>query len=324
MEKKIRFGILGFGIFAKKRLIPGFKGSELGEITAITKTKREEAENEAKRFGIPKYFAYSEKAKLLGDSEINAIYVAGPNHLHKQDTIDALEAGKHVILEKPMAMNIQECEQIIDAAKKSGKKLMIANCLRYNDTVNFFKNYVESGKLGLLLYGTADYCFNVRNSPRKWVFQKEIAGGGPSFDLAAHTIDTLRYVSGLKVIDTVCWAYPQNRKHNEVEHTAIYNLKFERDFVGRSIVSFVPEYTTFLEFVGTKGTIRATKWTLIETDVTMQMSEGDKIQSIIVRNENQYSKQIDAFCRCIINNTNSPIPGEEGLINQQIFQKINE
>lgn len=319
MVEKIRFGIVGFGIFGKKRLIPGFKGSELGMIEAITKTKREDAENEANQFGIPKAFAYSEREKMLKDPNIDAIYVAGPNYLHKKDAIDALEAGKHVILEKPMAMNVEECEQIIEAVKRTGKKFMLANCLRFNDTVNYFKNYVQSGKLGRLLYGTADYCFNVSQSPRKWVYNKEIAGGGPSFDLGAHTVDTLRYISGLSVKETIAWAYPTHRKENEVEHTAIFNLKFEHEFYGRSIVSFIPEYTTFLEFVGTQGTIRATKWTLIETEVTVIISEGDKIRSTVVKNENQYSKQIDAFCRCIIEDTDSPIPAEEGLINQRII-----
>ncbi len=322
MVEKLRFGILGFGIFGKKRLIPGFKHSELGVIEAITKTKREDAENEAKQFGIPKAFAYSEKQRMLADPEIDAIYVAGPNYLHKKDAIDALEAGKHVILEKPMAINVEECEQIIEAVKRTGKKFMLANCLRFNDTVNYFKNHVLTGKLGRLLYGTADYCFNVSQSPRKWVYNKEIAGGGPSFDLGAHTVDTLRYISGLNVKETIAWAYPAKRKENEVEHTAIFNLKFEHEFYGRSIVSFIPEYTTFLEIVGTKGTIRASKWTLIESEVTVNISEGDKTHSVKVKNGNQYTKQIDAFCKCIIEDTESPIPGEEGLLNQKIIQHI--
>jgi xylose dehydrogenase (NAD/NADP) len=322
MVEKIRFGILGFGIFGKKRLIPGFKGSELGMIEAITKTKRDEAENEAKQFGIPKAFAYSEKDIMLKDPNIDAIYIAGPNYLHKKDAIDALEAGKHVILEKPMAMNVEECEEILEAVNRTKLKLMIANCLRFNDTVIYFKKYVQSGKLGRLLYGSADYCFNASQSPRKWVYNKEIAGGGPSFDLGVHTVDTLRYISDLNVKETTAWAYPVDRKENEVEHTAIFNLKFENEFYGRSIVSFIPEYTTFLEFVGTQGTIRATKWTLIESEVTVNISEGDKTRSVVIKNENQYSKEIDAFCKCIIDDTESPIPGEEGLINQSIIQEI--
>lgn len=324
MKEKIRFGILGFGIFGKKRLIPGFNLSIFGKIHAITKRSEEAAKAEANQFGIPKYYSYSNKARMLADPEIDAIYVAGPNHLHMVDTIDALNAGKHVLLEKPMAMNSEECKKILEAANKTQKKLMIAQCLRYNDTVNYFKNYRESGRLGELLYGTADYCFNGSRSPREWLNSKKSSGGGPSFDLGPHTVDTLRYITGLDIVDSSCWSFPKSRGEDEVEQTAIFMMNFDKGFTGRSIVSFITEYSTFLELVGTKGTIRATRWTLIDSDVTVYISENNETKEVVVHNGNQYSKQIDDFCKCIIEDTESPIPGSSGLINQQVIDKIND
>src|SRR6056297_699124 len=131
-KKQVNFGIIGFGIFGEKRLIPGFQGSDLGNLIAISKTSKDAALQKAKEYGISEENAYDSVPELLKNDEIEAVFIATPNNLHKKHTIMAAEAGKNIILEKPMAMNAKECEEMLSACEHQGVKFMIAHCMRYN------------------------------------------------------------------------------------------------------------------------------------------------------------------------------------------------
>ncbi len=324
-KSRMKFAVIGFGIFGVKRLVPGFSLSTQGTIHAITKRNKKAAEKHAKKHNIPLAYTYEEIDDLLQNEDIKAVAIATPNALHKRDTIKALKAKKHVLLEKPMGMNARECQEMAKIAKETKTHLMVAHCLRFNDTVNFFKKTIESGELGDLVSLTADYCFNGHQSSREWLFSKRLAGGGAAFDIGVHAIDTIRYISGKDVISAEAISFPRSkeRKSDEVETNASFHLKMSDNVAARAFCSFETNYHTFLEAIGTKGTIRAHKWTLIDSDVEVVKILGDKKKSFRVRNENQYARQIDAFVDAINGERKNPIPPAEGVINQRIIDLVN-
>lgn len=326
MGDRIKFGILGCGLFGEKSLVPGFQRSAHAELIAITKQDPQQAREKAKKYQITLGYGLAERALFLKNQEIEAVYVATPNGLHMQDCIDVMRAGKHVIVEKPMAMNVAECQKMITVSKETDKKLMIAHCFRYNTIVNLFKNKIIKGELGDLILGTADFLSDAMKSQRKWKYNWQMAGGGPTFDLGVHLIDTLRWLTGFEIQSASIVKFPRNLKPQEMELIATYLLEFEHQFTGRITSSYIGTRNLYLEIFGTRGYMRAFDWNPIfqisQQPIRVEQELDGKFERSMINNEDHYSLMIDAFAQAIKNNLPSPIPGEEGLKNQKIIDMV--
>ncbi|MFX0100652.1 MAG: Gfo/Idh/MocA family protein [Candidatus Hodarchaeota archaeon] len=320
---RIKIGIMGFGAFSERRLIPAFEKSKHAEIFAISKRNPGKARARADHFGIPHAYAYSDKQGFLNTPGLDAVFIASSNNVHLADTQDCLKAGKHVLLEKPMGMNAAECEQMVEAAEKAGKELMIAHCLRYNKTVNHVKEIVDSGELGELISGKCDFFSDGRASARSWKYDKGVAGGGAAFDLGVHMVDTMRYITGLQVLNTFCLAIPRNRGENDVDEVASFMLEMDKEFTAICVSSFRGTRKLLLEFFGEKGYVRAYDWNENGQKIRVESDIGREFKQYEVQNGDMYSLEIDDFCRCIRGEIENPIPGSEGLINQRIIDLVN-
>jgi len=331
---KIRFGILGFGLFGEYRLIPAFEKSKFAELIAITKREEKKAKTKAEQYGIPKYFSYSDKDKFLNTEDMDAVFIATPNNLHKQDAIDCFKAGKDVLLEKPMAMNTKECKEIIRASEKYDRKLMIAHMLRYNSTINFIKKNIEEGKLGKIITITADFLSEGFKSKRTWKFNKKVAGGGAAFDLGVHMVDTIRFLTRYNspnasadennLQKAMCVHYPSKLKKDEVDLVACFLLEFKNGIIGKATSSFLGKRNLYLEVFGENGFIRAYDWNENFKKIRVEMSIDSKEKIIYIENKDMYTEEIDDFCLYLQGKKECPISGQEGLINQQIIDLVND
>ncbi|MHA1683079.1 MAG: Gfo/Idh/MocA family protein [Promethearchaeota archaeon] len=321
--EKIQFGIMGFGAFAGRRLVPGFNRSSLAEIIALTKRDAVAAAETAKEYGIPHYHTYSDLNKFFEIPGMEAVYVASSNNVHLRDAVACLEAGKHVLLEKPMAMNASECKEINEAAEESGKVLMIAHCLRFNKTVEHFRDIVKDHKLGKLVSGKCDFFSNGKASSRSWKYDKSVAGGGAAFDLGVHVIDTMRYITQFSILNACCSHVPRNRGPNEVDEVATFLLEFNEEFTASCTSSFRGTRNLLLELFGERGYIRAYDWNQNLKNIRVESEIDGERKEYVVVNEDMYAAEIDAFCRCIRGDIENPVPGSEGLINQQLIDMVN-
>ncbi|NMC05460.1 MAG: Gfo/Idh/MocA family oxidoreductase [Candidatus Lokiarchaeota archaeon] len=320
---KIKVGILGFGAFAERRLVPGFAHAGLAELVAITKRDAGKARERADHFKISHAYSYADMTKFLQTPGMEAVYVASANNVHATDTIDCLKAGKHVIVEKPMAMNAAECERMIAAAKKHGKELMVAQCLRYNKTVGHVKQLLESGKLGKPVTGKCDFHSDGSKSTRAWKYDAGVAGGGAAFDLGVHVIDTMRFITGLSITKARCSVLPRVRKPNGVDDVATFLLDFDGDFIATCESSFRTKRNLLLEIFGEKGYVRAFDWNENFRKVRVETEIEEKFSRYEVENDDMYAGEIDAFCRCIRGEETNPVPGAEGLANQKVIDLVN-
>ena len=324
MSRKVKFGIIGFGRFGEKLLIPAFKDSKQAELIAITKRELPAALEKARKYEIPLAYSSSHIPQMLQNEEIEAVYIASPNKFHHKDAILALKAGKHVILEKPMALNANQCTEMIETSKETGKKLMVAHAFRFASSIQYIKKIIDDGRLGNLVMGTCDFMTTGRASTRSWKYDKEMSGGGAAFDLGVHMIDILRYLNPYPVsaVNHVIWPFPLPK--NYLEEFATFNMRFENGFVGRATGSFYGPHHTSLKIYGTEGYVMARNWHIIWRNVEIIKKIGGKTQVYEIKNEDHYGIQIDAFAQSILNDTPVPIPGEEGLINQKIIDLVNE
>ena len=321
---RVNFGILGFGSFAERRLVPGFERSSLAAIVAVTKRDAAAARERADQFGIKHAYSYSDKEAFFKTPGMEAVFVASSNNAHHRDTIDALDAGKHVIVEKPMAMNAGECEGMIDAARRSGKELMIAQCLRFNATVRHVRDLVASGKLGKPVSGKCDFHSDGSKSTRTWKYDAAVAGGGAAFDLGVHVVDTIRFVTGLEVLEARCSVLPRARGSGVVDDVATFLLDFDGDFIATCESSFRTTRNLLLEVFGDRGYVRAYDWNENFRKVRVETEIDGTFSRYEVENGDMYADQVDAFCKCISGDGPNPVPGHEGLVNQRIIDLVNE
>ncbi len=189
MARLIKVGIIGCGGIANNKHMPSLAKVNDCEMVAFCDTIPERAENAAKKFGTADAKAYTDYKELLADPEIEVVHVCTPNRSHSFITVDALHAGKHVMCEKPMAINSVEAKKMIDAAKETGKKLTIGYQSRFRDDSMYMKKESEDGTFGDIYYAKAT-ALRRRAVPTWGVFLNEYEqGGGPLIDIGTHALD---------------------------------------------------------------------------------------------------------------------------------------
>ncbi len=194
MSKVLKAGIIGCGGIANNKHLPALMQNKNIVVTAFCDIIEQRAVDTAKKFGEPDSKVYIDYKELLKDETLDVVYVCTPNREHSFITVDALEAGKHVMCEKPMAINSAEAKKMVDAAVRTGKKLTIGYQNRFRDDSRFLKRVCDAGELGDIYYAKA-YAVRRRGVPTWGVFtNKEEQGGGPLIDIGTHSLDLTLYM----------------------------------------------------------------------------------------------------------------------------------
>jgi len=223
------------------------------EVAGICDTDSKHLENIQKEFNI--FFATTDYRELLSRKEIDIVSVASPDYFHRQHCVDALMAGKNVLCEKPLALNIEDCVEIIKAVKKSGKKFMIGQVCRFAPGFVLAKEIIDSGEIGELFFVESEYAHDYRVAPgvdnwRKDQRRKPFIGGG------CHAVDLLRWIAGDPV---EVFAYSNHKCLVDwpVDDATIAIYRFENGLMGKVFCSIgcIRPYTMRSVFYGTKGTI---------------------------------------------------------------------
>ena len=189
MEKKVRIGIIGCGGIAGSKHMPSLKKLPNVEMVAFCDIILERAENAKAKFGTADAKVYEDYKELLKDETIDVVHVCTPNRSHSFITVDALEAGKHVMCEKPMAINAEEAKKMLDAAERTGKLLTIGYQNRQRKDAKYLKAEADAGVFGDIYYAKAT-ALRRRAVPTWGVFINEYEqGGGPLIDIGTHALD---------------------------------------------------------------------------------------------------------------------------------------
>jgi predicted dehydrogenase len=226
--QKLNWGLIGCGDISRKRVAPALRDLPSCELTAVNRASFHLAEEFAREFGARRW--YHDWRELLADNEIQAVYIATPVSLHAEQTIAAAEAGKHVLCEKPMALNVGECDRMIAACAANGVKLGIAYYRHFYPVIQRVKEILAGGAAGeigvpVLAQINAFERFNpTPEQPRYWFVKKEFAGGGPMMDFGCHRIEVLLNLLG--PINGVHSSIGSVLFEREVEDTAVAVFDF--------------------------------------------------------------------------------------------------
>jgi predicted dehydrogenase len=314
----VRFGIVGFGLHAVKRLMPGFSLSKNCSVTALSRRNINQARQSAAQFKIP--LAFDSVEELCRSSEVDAVLVTTPNSCHLADVLAAVDASKPVLCEKPLAMNADECRQMVEAARRKNVLFGVAHVFRFEESTRAIRRLVGDGKIGKPVFARSEFSFFADPShPRKWLYDASVAGAGPIFDIGVHCIDSLRFILQDEVVRVSASAATDQRS-GDVESAAALTLEFSRGTLASVLVSYRAEYRTPIEFVGETGVLRADDAFTVEHSIELQLwRNGAVAESQTVSNDLAYALQVDAFADAIEGKTKFPIPGEEGWQNQEIL-----
>lgn len=317
----LKVGVIGCGSIAIHRHLPEFAGNKHAEIVAVCDIVEERANVVADKYGATAYTDYQE---VLAIADIDVISVCLPNYLHAPVSIAALKAGKHVLCEKPMATSRKEAEEMIEAARESGKKLMIAHNQRFVSSHQKAREIIASGAAGKIYSfrtafghgGPEGWSVDGRSS---WFFEKEKAFIGAMGDLGVHKTDLIRFLLGEEIVEVAGFVETSAKGDTDVDDNAVCILKTESGIIGTLAASWA--YNTQQD---NSTVIYAENATLrLEDDpdhsLIVQYTNGEVVKyelDAIQTNEEggqTTSQVIDHFIDAIVEDTEVPVSGEEGM-----------
>ena len=332
--KKVRWGVIGAGGIADRRTIPGMMLCNNAELVAVMEINMELAEKCRAKWNCKK--AYDNEVDLFADPEIDAVYIASPVFLHAKQAMAAADAGKHILIEKPLAMTADEGQKVVEHCKCKGVLIAAGLMMRFGSYVQEMKRAIAEGKIGRLVTGYAQFTCWYPDMPGNWRQSKKNGGGGAMMDMGVHCIDLFQYILGTKVKEVAAFHDTLTFQY-EVEDTSTVLLRMENGaqcvvqsnfnipddaakwrielfgdqgrLIGDTVIGQVDGGSLDAMFLGTQGGYNA------QQDKTEGVQE-----KIEVEFGNMYTREIESFGNSILNNLPLEVPAEEAVYVQRVME----
>ncbi len=328
-EKKLGWAVVGLGKFATQQIIPSFAECKRSKLVALVSGDRAKAEKYAQQYGVnPKnIYNYQNYDTIRDNPEVDVIYIILPNALHAEYTIRGAQALKHIMCEKPMAATVAECQGMIEAAKKSDRKLMIAYRAQYEPFNLAVIQLAQGGKLGKLKAIVSDHGRNLdpKEPSDRWRVQKKLAGGGSLYDIGIYSLNATRYITGEEPVEISAMMYstPNDPRFREVEENVNFILRFPSGVLANCTSSYGYSDTKRIQVFGSDATLELDPATdYYKHRLTIKSKNGNEEQNI--PEQNQFALEMDHLSESIMNNKQPKTPGEEGLQDVKLMQLIYE
>ena len=319
-RRKIRYAVVGSGHIAQVAVLPAFKTARNSELVAIVSGDAQKREELSKQYGLQRTYSYEEYGQAL--SEVDAVYISLPNHLHHEYSVRAAHAGVHVLCEKPMAVTEEECEAMIQAAEESKTKLMIAYRLHFEKSNLEAVELAKSGKLGNLRFFSTDFAQNVveGNIRLKEPVEK---GGGPVYDMGVYCINAARYLFQAEpneiLASSITGSDPKFKEAGEMVSVVMH---FPDDRLANFTCSFGAADIGRYTLVGTKGTLTADPAYEYASGTKHRITVEGQTTSKNFPKRDQFAAEITYFSNCVRNNQEPEPSGLEGLADVRIVRAI--
>ncbi len=331
---KINWGVIGCGGIAFRRTIPGLIKSKNANLVAVMDTDLHVAKKVKDEFNAS--YVFDNVEDLLKLEEIDAVYIATPVFCHKEQVLKAAKAKKHILLEKPMGLTVEDSIEIKEFCKKQGVKLGVGLMMRFNSLHERIRDIISSGQLGEIVSMRSQFTCWYPEMEGAWRQKKALSGGGALMDMGVHCIDLLRFVSGLEAKEIASLKGNQIFSY-EVEDAASVIMKMENGALAYVDAAFnIPDDATVckLEIYLTGGSVflegslaqdEAGEGTLIFTDSTkaydaQQSRKRAESTRLLSEGGNLYTKEIEAFENAIINDLEPPVSADDAIRAQQIVE----
>jgi len=334
MSKKIRWGVIGAGGIADRRTIPGMMLAENAELVAVMEINMELAEKCRAKWNCAK--AYDNEADLLADPNVDAVYIASPVVLHAKQAMMAADAGKHILIEKPLAMTSEEGMKVVEYCHSKGVKIAAGLMMRFGSYIQAMKKAVEAGKIGKPVSAYAQFTCWYPDMPGNWRQSKKSGGGGAMMDMGVHCIDLIQYILGSKAKDVAAF-HDTLTFHYEVEDASTVLLRLENGaqcvvqsnfnipddaakwrveifgdqgrLIGDTVIGQVDGGNLDAMFLGEQGGY----------DAQQDKKDGAR-ETIEVEFGNMYTREIESFSNSLLTGAPLEVPAEDAVQVQRVME----
>ena len=324
VKRKLGWAIVGLGKLAIEEILPAFAESKYSKPTALVSGHPDKAGKIADYYGIGQehIYNYDNYDKLANDETVDVIYIVLPNSMHAEFTIRGLKAGKHVFCEKPMAGNVEECEQMIKASQETGKKLGIAYRLHYEPMNMKVMQLCKDKAFGDIKLFSSSNCQDVKAPNIR--LSKEL-DGGPLGDIGIYSINAARYCIGQEPTEVFATAYHgDDVRFREVPQSVAYTMKYPGDILASCECSFSTTESRRFRVVGTEGFVEMDpSFSYRGLKLFSQNAEKQLIQHSLPQVDH-FASEMDNFSQCVLQNRETKTPGEMGLLDAKIIAALRK
>jgi predicted dehydrogenase len=328
-DRKIGYAIIGLGRIAD-HFMRGIQDTSNSKVVALVSGHPDKAAGIAEQYGVPKssIYNYENMDSFRDNHNIDAVYVALPNSMHAEYTIRSARAGKHVLCEKPMAVNPTEAEAMIDACKAANVKLMIAYRCHYETTNLAAVKLIRDGALGQVQQIQSAFGFSC--GPEEWRLQRPLAGGGPLMDVGIYCLNATRYLTGEEPSEFSAYTYtnPNDPRFKTVEENLNWIAKFPSGVIASCNTTYGAQMDGYFKVYGSKGSLEvgpAFNYEGLRLQAQYIGSDGKFVkldQPNPEKDPIHFTKEAIHFSDCILHNQDPRTPGEEGLRDLKYMREI--
>ena len=326
--RKLGYAIVGLGGYGLGIIIPQFKNCEHSKLVAVVSGDAAKARKVAAEYGVPErgIYNYQNFDSIRDNPDIDIVYICLPVSMHLEYTERAAAAGKHVLCEKPMALNSKHCEQMIAACRKAGKKLMIGYRSHFEPHNLEAMRRARSGELGKLRYFRSEHGFTMGGGADNWRLKKAMSGGGSMMDIGIYALQAARYMVGEEPIAVYAKETTDRNdpRFREVEDMIEFQLEFPSGVIG-SCMSMYSANQNHLLLMGERGRIEmepATGYDGHKLWVGKNRSDETLVKPAPGPAKTQWAGQLDHMSQCVMQNREPIVAGEEGLRDIRIVEAV--
>jgi predicted dehydrogenase len=314
---KLGIALVGLGKYSSEQLAPALQETEHCYLAGIVTGTPEKADKWKRKYNISEknIYNYINFSEIANNPDIDIIYVVLPNAMHREYVVRAAEAGKHVICEKPMALTVEQCDDMIAACSKAKRMLSIGYRLHFEPHNQEMMRLGQQEVFGKIKAVIAEHGMN---SVQGWRIDKELAGGGPLMDVGIYCVQAARYTTGMEpVAVTAQEGVKRDRdKFKEIEESLSWQMEFPNGIVADCRSSYADEMNV-LRAEAEKG------WFELSPAYEYEGIKGETSEGKMTFDQvNQQARQMDDFALAIKNNRPTPVPGEMGRQDVKILQAI--
>lgn len=314
---KLRWGVISTANIGRVAVIPAIQRSGNGELLAVASRSEAKARDFAASLGVPR--AYGSYEALLAADDIDAVYIPLPNSLHREWTIKAAEAGKHVLCEKPLALNASECAAMDTAARRNGVKLMEAFMYRFHPQTERVLELIQRGVIGAPRLIYAAFTFRLTN-PANIRLNPEL-GGGALMDVGCYCVNVSRTLAGAEPVEVQAFA---NWGETGVDEQMAGVLRFADGLLAQFDCALTLERREFYQVAGPEGHIEVPAAFLPGTgDTTIYEHHGRRgATAYAISGVDEYQVMVEHFAGCVLHGKPVRYPPTEAMANMRVIEAL--
>ncbi len=319
-KRKVRYAVVGQGYFAQIAVLPAFAHARRSQLAALVSDDEEKLAKLGEDYKVERLVRYEEYDALLASGDIDAVYIALPNSLHREYTERAARAGIHVLCEKPLGVTSEDCEAMIRACQEGGVKLMTAYRLHFEQANLSAIDLVQKGELGEARFFSSVFTMDVKQGNIR--LDKDL-GGGPLWDIGIYCVNAARNL--FRDEPTSVFAFGGRRddeRYHEVHEQVAAVLRFPDDRLASFTLSFGAAGVSAYEIVGTKGSLRVDPAYNFAGDLAHTLRLDGKETKKKFKKRDQVAPEITYFSDCILQDREPEPSGREGLADVRVIEAL--